>query len=322
MMGYFKRCLRWQTLVFFLPLVSSCNILIAPEVKTSCEIFANAYQKLSSQLISSDVFYDKSLLVAQWSAMQCARDQWLVLADAEQAKWDYIDQRAKRFPVAGYKVALGSAGAQALFGLPAPVVGALFSDTLINNGATIYRSAGVNLAYEPDLIAVVKSADINSATTIEEVAPHIEKLVAFLEVPDLLTRFEPAAGLTFTASNAAVRWGVLGDSIIARGDQTFVDSLVSMRVSVVDGQGNQLSKASGDALMGHPYNAIVFLLDNLRKNNRRLNAGDSISLGAFARPIALKTMPLASYARQNIVTVNYSGIDGEADFSVTATFVD
>lgn len=318
--------LRRYLLVPIFLLLSACGFLTMHQNNQVCDSFAKAYQSFSARFTSSNVAYDKTSLAAAWSATQCARDKLQLLTAAEQSKWDYIDARVSEFPLAGYKVALGSSGAQALFGLPEPVVGVLFSDTLLNNGAVIYRSAGLNLAYEPDLIAVVKSADINTATTIKEVAAHIDTLVAFLEVPDLLTKLEPAAGFAFIASNAAVRWGVVGDSIAARSDQAFIDSLALMQVITIDSQGAQLSSAKGSSVMGHPYNAIVFLLEKLRKNNRTLKAGDSISLGAFAKP-----KPLAFESNRNDVnvnaytnkiTVNYSGIDGVAMLSVTANFVD
>lgn len=325
--------LRWHLLVPVFLLLSGCDFLAVQKDNlavqkdnNACSSFAKAYQPFAARFTSSNVAYDKTSLTTAWSATQCAREKLQLLTAAEQTKWDYIDERVSEFPLVGYKVALGNTRAQALFALPEPVIGVLFNDTLLNNGAVIYRSAGLNLAYEPDLIAVVKSADINTATTIEEVAPHIDQLVAFLEVPDLLTKLEPAAGFAFVASNAAVRWGVVGDSIIARSDQAFVDSLASMQVITIDAHGAQLSSAKGSSVMGHPYNAIVFLLEKLKQNNRTLKAGDSISLGAFAKP-----KPLASDsnrnnanvdANTNRITVNYSGIDGVAMFSVTANFVD
>lgn len=258
----------------------------------------------------------------QWQPLACSLKQLASVKQAQQIRWAYVDKRAERFAVVGYKIALGSNAAQRLFGLQQPVVGVLFNDTLINaaqnsesnsNGVSLPRSAGVNIAYEPDLLVVIKSAAINAATSIAEVAPHIESVAAFLEVPDLVVMPEVSAGPAFIASNAAVRWGVMGDVIKASSDPVFLDSLQTMQVTAYDQSGIPLSTAPGSAVMGHPYNAIVFLLDQLRKNGRQLRAGDRISLGAFAPP--------KPAAQLDSVTVEYIGL-GSQPLSVSASFTD
>lgn len=256
----------------------------------------------------------------QWSAMLCALDQLDSVSSATAAQWQYVDLRADRHPVIGYKVALGSKAAQNLFGLSQPVIGALFADTLITidfdsdgEGPSISRANAVNLAFEPDLLVTIKSDAINAARSVEDVAPYIESVSAFLEVPDLVVMPDVQRGPAFIASNAAVRLGVVGGTIAASAEPEFIQSLASMRVTAYDQQGIPLSTASGQAVMGHPYRAIVFLVEQLQLSGRKLQAGDVVSLGAFAPP-----KPAAGV---EAVRVEYIGL-GSTPLNVSARFID
>src|SRR3546814_1315516 len=57
-----------------------------------------------------------------------------------------------------------------------------------------------------------------------------------------------------------------------------------MTVTTLDDQGRELSRASGSDILGHPFNAVVWLARDLGARGQRLHAGDVISLGSFARP--------------------------------------
>jgi 2-keto-4-pentenoate hydratase len=73
-----------------------------------------------------------------------------------------------------------------------------------------------------------------------------------------------------------------------------------------------LSSAKGSAVMGHPYNAILFLLDQLHQRGVQLEAGDVISLGAYASP-----KPVGDIQQ---LRVEYIGIDGSQKLTVSAKF--
>ena len=137
------------------------------------------------------------------------------------------------------------------------------------------------------------------------------KIIAFIEIPDLVVRPGPNNGPAFIATNAAVRYGIIGQAINASSDQAFVDSLGTMRVVATDNKGKRLVDTEGSVLMGHPYNAVLYLKDDLRRRGITLKVGDMISLGAYSSP-----SPIAD-TRQ--MTTVYSGIGGR-DISVTVNF--
>ena len=64
--------------------------------------------------------------------------------------------------------------------------------------------------------------------------------------------------------------------------------------------------------MGHPYHAILFLLQELKVNKRSLTAGDSISLGSFSKPTLVGDMER--------LTVTYRGLKDDAEMRVEVDF--
>jgi 2-keto-4-pentenoate hydratase len=57
-----------------------------------------------------------------------------------------------------------------------------------------------------------------------------------------------------------------------------------MTVTATDQRGDELANAKGDALLGHPLNPVLWLIKDLAATDEKLQAGDLISLGSFARP--------------------------------------
>ena len=236
----------------------------------------------------------------------------LSVAAAKVEQWQMIDRRAEVTPIVGYKVALAGSAAQNMFGLTSPVVGALFSDTVLASPQRIDHAQFQRLAFEADLLAVVNSAEINEASSIESVAEHISHIMAFVELPLLSVPPHPYAGPDFIKSNAAVKWGVSGTKIAATADKAFIESLATMTVKSFNAKGALLSSNRGAVIMGHPYHAILFLLQEMKVNKRSLKAGDIISLGSFSKPTLVGDIER--------LTVTYRGLKDDAEMRVEVDF--
>jgi len=184
----------------------------------------------------------------------------------------------------GWKVGLTNPAAQARFGVPHPVAGALFHGTLrARSGAEFPAGFGLNGAVESDLLVRIRDAGINQAGH-DPVAllHHIEAVIPFIELPDLVWRGEvPWSGPLLLAINVGARFGVLGEEIPAEATSAFAARLASMRVTLSD-EGGVLAEAPGSALMGHPLAALAWLIQALRAEGRGLQAGDHVSLGGFS----------------------------------------
>jgi 2-keto-4-pentenoate hydratase len=211
-------------------------------------------------------------------------------------------------------VGLTSKAVQESLGASTPVRGVLLRDMMLTDGAKVSVKFGARPIWEPDLIVVVKDAEVNQAKTPLGVAKHLSELVAFIELPDrIVAETEKVDGNLITAINASARLGVLGQRVKIEPTPEFLAALEKMTVTASDQNGVELASAKGDALLGHPLNPVLWLIEDLKATGEKLKAGDLISLGSFARP-------QPPQARQT-VSVRYDGLPG-GSLNVSVRFTD
>lgn len=211
----------------------------------------------------------------------------------------------------GYKVGLTDRKAQEMFGISQPLVGVLFKQMLLEDGADIALDSATSLLVELDLLARVSSAGINQAASVEEVARHIEAIVPFIELPDALFRLDGGnAAALLMAGNVGARWGVAGKPATVVAAQDLVERLPSMMFRLTTDTGEVLREGRGNRILGHPLNSILRLLEELRLRNETLKQGDLISLGAIGGPVKAE--------RGRRYTAEYSGF-GEEVITVSVT---
>lgn len=214
-------------------------------------------------------------------------------------------------PVVGYKVGLTNAAAQARFGVPHPLRGAMFRATFLESGAQVPLRFGAVPTVESDLLVRVASADINTATDHVAILRAIDRLIPFIEMPDLvLAQGQLLDGPNLLAINVGARLGVMGPGVPIEATPAFAARLANMMVTLTGPDGTERSRAPGSALLGHPLNVIPWLVADLRAAGRQLEPGQIISLGGFspALPAAPGTWRatydgLDSVPRQVVVTL-------------------
>ena len=205
----------------------------------------------------------------------------------------------------GYKAGLTSEPAQKAFGVSEPVRGVLYSGMMLPNGAKVAASFGALPRFEADMVVVVADAAVNDATTPQEVLAHLSAVHPFIELPDLVVD-DPARldGAVITSINVGARNGVLGDAIAVENSEAFLASLAGMQVVVTDADGQELARAPGAAILGHPLNAVLWLRDS----GVTFKPGDLVSLGSFG--------PLLTPRPGLTATVAYKGLAGNPEVSV------
>lgn len=210
---------------------------------------------------------------------------------------------------AGYKVGLTDSRAREMFGISQPLVGVLFEHMLLQDGANIALDSATSLMVELDLLARVKSAGINRAGSVEDVARHIDAIIPFIELPDAMFKLNGGnAAALLAAGNVGARWGVTGVPVTVVDAQDLVERLPEMTFRLSTDTGELLREGRGDRILGHPLNSILYLLEELHLRNETLKPGDLISLGAIGGPV--KAEPGRRY------TAKYSGY-GDRVFSVS-----
>ncbi|MCR0980925.1 2-keto-4-pentenoate hydratase [Roseomonas populi] len=230
----------------------------------------------------------------------------LTMEDTACARAKIVAIMAERLgaPV-GYKVGLTNAAAQQRFGIPHPVRGTIFQATIRAHGtqgspAEVPAAFGAVPNVESDLLVRVKDEGINEAGADHvAILRHLDQVIPFIEMPDLVFAPGQMNGPGLVAINVGARLGVLGDPIPVQATPDFAARLGGMTVVLANDQ-KELSRVPASALLGHPLNAIPWLVEDLKAEGKRLRAGDIISLGGFSPALATEA--------GRTVTVTYEGL--------------
>ncbi len=208
------------------------------------------------------------------------------LEDAECAK----RKLTAKLPVVlgspvGYKAAFTNPALQQRFGVSGPKWGAMYDRNLVDIIAVLPHDFGARPLYEADLIVEVKDAGLADAKTPLEALAHLESVVPFIELPDLMLEGQ-FSGSNFIAVNVGFRGGVTGAELPVQRTQAFADAMANMTVVMVDEADNnkELGRGQGSAIMGNPLNAAIWLAKELKKEGIVLKQGDLLSLGGFFPP--------------------------------------
>lgn len=210
----------------------------------------------------------------------------------------------------GYKAAFTNPAIWERFKVTGPEWAYMFDKYMFKSDATVSTTIGAKLLYEPDMIAVVKDAGLATAQTPLEALQHISYFMPFIELPDAM-RSTGAVGPALVATNILFRGGVLGSRIDVVPTQAFLDSLANMTVVTTDEtSGRELARSKGDALLGNPAAAALWLAKALRESGVAVKPGDLLSLGSFNAPVPPQP--------NTTISVRFLGLPRDA--SVTAHF--
>jgi 2-keto-4-pentenoate hydratase len=204
-------------------------------------------------------------------------------------------------PPVGYKLGLTSAPVQARFGVNHPVRGTLLrSSVSLADGAEVPARFGAVPIIESDLLVRVRDAGINQAGGDHvAILRHLDAVIPYIELPDLVLSggFD---GPNLLAINVGARLGVVGRPVPVEATRAFADRLANMTVTMVDDRGQERARTPGTAALGHPLNGVAFLVEDLARAGRRLEAGQVLSLAGYSPTLPLE--PGRTY------TVRYDGL--------------
>lgn len=199
----------------------------------------------------------------------------------------------------GYKVGLTNAAAQQRFGVPQPVVGTIFQQTIaLRSGGEVPARFGAVPNIEADLLVRISSDAINQARNHLDVLRAIDLVIPFIEMPDLVLS-SGMDGPNLLAINVGARLGVVGEPIPVQVTEDFAARLGSMTVTLSTEQ-REIARAPGTALLGHPLNVLPWLAEDLARRGQRLQVGQYISLGGFSPAVAAEA--------GHTYTVRYEGL--------------
>ena len=250
-----------------LPVITATALFSTATASAACPTATEAAHLAALYMNKQIVSNPADLSIAD---AQCGRDKFV----------GFLSQQLTK--IVGYKAGLTNPAVQKKFNHDQPVLGVLFQEMLLPDGSEVPVSFGARPLFEADLLVRVKDVGINKAKTPEQVIQHIDAIIPFIELPDLLVQ-EPTKlnGATLTYINVGARLGITGKPVPIK-DIT-VSQLADMSIRIVDGDNNEIDRGSGSDIMGHPLNAVVWMAQDLARSGHQLKAGDVLSLGSFSK---------------------------------------
>lgn len=252
--------------------------------------------------------------VAQWAQAYAASQplpnppEGMTAADAACTRAKFQQQLARQHgePV-GYKVSLSNAHLQKSFRASEPVWGSYYRPMLLPARSTVPANFGAQPLYKADLLVRVKSSGINQAKTPAEVLAHVDQIIPYIELTDVMVQ-KPAqlSAQNLAAINAGARLGIMGEPLTVpkegKARQRMLRELETMSVRVIGPSGRILARGKGSDVMGHPLQAVIWLTGALREQQAELKPGQWVSLGAMS--------PMLRARAGTRITVAYPGLTG------------
>jgi 2-keto-4-pentenoate hydratase len=243
----------------------------------------------------------QALHAAYMARQPAANPVDLTPADGECSRAKLLQRLEQQFgPPIGYKAGLTNPAVQKRFNADAPVWGALYAGMVLPEGLPMDANFGARPLFEADLLLRVSSAAINQAKTIDDVLAHVDQVIPFIELADLVVQAPPQLnGAAIAAINVGARLGVGGTPVAVRRTPEFAAALRDMTV-VVQVDGVEADRGKGSDTLGHPLNAALWLVQDLQRHGIALKPGQLLSLGSFSKLLPAK-------AGQK-VSVRYEGL--------------
>lgn len=227
------------------------------------------------------------------------RDGNLDIEDAYAIQTAVTDKRlAAGARIVGRKVGLTSKPMQELLGVSEPDFGVLFDDMVVEDGDEIDLSTLLQPRVEAELAFVMDrdlaGPGVNTATALQAIGA----VFPAIEVVDSRIADWKIKLVDTVADNASSGMAVIGDWHDA--EDVRVEQLgVSLAL------GPECVRGRGDAVLGHPAEAVAWLAGILAQSGERLEPGDIVLPGSVARavPIAAGQAAYATFDRLGEVSV-------------------
>ena len=183
-------------------------------------------------------------------------------------------------PVAGYKIALTTPVMQQMVGFHAPIAGAIMGGAILSSPVTLRRADYVRLGVECE-IAVQLGRDLPAAQAPyrrDQVADAVAAVMpAFELVDDRQADYTQLAAhvLTLIADNTWNAGVVLGSP---RRDWHPLDLAAARGVMRIN--GTVVGEGYGRDVMGHPFEALLWLVNMLARRGKSLTQGMIVMTGS------------------------------------------
>lgn len=199
----------------------------------------------------------------------------------QQASIDIWTKRGRK--IAGQKIGLTSKAVQDQLGVDEPDFGTLFADMILNDRATVPSGAVSQPRIEAEIAFVMKNDLSGAQITPEQVLAATDYVCPAIEIcGSRIANWDIKIEDTI-ADNASSGLVVIG----AKRTKPTLAGLASAEMSIRH-NGALVGTGRGDACLGNPAIAVVWLAEALTRFGGGLRAGDLVMSGALAKMIAAK----------------------------------
>ena len=176
----------------------------------------------------------------------------------------------------GYKIGLTSKRMQAMCGVDHPNSGVVFEKRLHRSGAELSLSRLGRLGIEFECCARLGTslAPLGKPYTLAEVSAAVDAVCPAFEVIDDRNSDYPLDLLSLVADNSWNEGNVLGEFVSAWPD-------LAAATSVLECNGQVIDKGKGADVLGHPFEPLRWLANNLNALGQTLKAGEIVLTGSW-----------------------------------------
>lgn len=176
----------------------------------------------------------------------------------------------------GRKIGLTSKVVQAQLGVDQPDFGMLFADMAYGDGEVIDITAFLQPKVEAEIALVLKQDLTASQHSYADIISATAYALPAIEIVDSRIENWKISIVDTVADNASSAAFVLGSRPVALEHLDLVNCSMQMRNA-----GQVVSEGKGQACLGNPLNAAVWLADEMVRRGRPLLAGDIVLTGAL-----------------------------------------
>lgn len=204
---------------------------------------------------------------------------------------------ADGYNVLAPKLGLTSKAKWEQMNVDSPIVGYVF-DEFIVKGNTVDMRNYIHPKVEPEIAIVLKNEIGGEDLTIEEIEENIDYVISAAEVIDSRYKDFDFTLVDVIADNTSAAGAIFSDRKIKPEEIDWKKEKSRIFVN-----NKLVETGNGEAVLGHPLEAIVYLAKHLAKEGKKIKAGVPIMTGGMSAAVLVKPGDLVEVCYSTLGTI-------------------
>ena len=200
--------------------------------------------------------------------------------DAYAVQQAYAELRVRAGArLVGRKIGATSRAIQELFSIDTPDYGHIFDDMVVADGGAMELDSLIQPMVEPELAFILDRDVSGPGVTRPDVLDATRTIIPCLEVIDSRIVDWQIAFVDTVADNGSSARCIFGEAVPYAGRE------LAAVAGVMSRNGKVTGRATGEAVLGHPAEAVAWLANALGELGSGLRAGEYVLSGSFMTAI-------------------------------------